>query len=305
MGEKSKRTGDIGEDIVQNFLNIVGWKNPMSNFDIISSNPEKHGKKSNGIDFYFSYRSPMLANTLDNIIISSKFSGEDYKLSDLVKTFKEHYIDLACAIESFKFSDIRNNTVNSQQKIVNTYDKGVLFWFNNVQESNEDLFLRLQTIDVPKGYNHDGIYLVDNKRMDFIFDTMSFADRIFKNGKVEFVYFQTGQNSDNESLRNGSVMPVQYINSNIIPLRVENSDNSKEIVILICSIDLFNENDVQKLMGLVKNISNNFHSKAIIAFPDYNELKHAQIVELKKQQFNDPSFTSTLSITNYNNLIRN
>ena len=183
MGEKSKRTGDIGENIVQNFLNTIGWKNPMANFDITSAFPEKHGKKTNGIDFYYSYRSPMIANTLDNVIISSKFSGEAYKLSDLVKTFKDYYTDLAMAIESFKHSDIRNNTINNQHKIDNTYDRGVLFWLNNVQENDEDLFLRLQSIDVPKGYNHDGIYLVDNKRIDFIFAAMSFADRVFKNGK--------------------------------------------------------------------------------------------------------------------------
>jgi len=304
MGEKSKRTGEIGEKIVENFLKVIGWENPMPRFDVVSSNPEKHGKNTNGIDFYFSYRSPMIANTLDNIVISSKFSGDEYNLSSLVKTFKEHYVDLATAIESFKFSDIRNNTVNSHHKIVNTYDKGVLFWINNIEENQEDLLLRLQSIDVPKGYNHDGIYLVDNKRMDFIFDAMNCANRIFKNGKVEFVYFQTGQNGDNESLRNGSVMPVQYINSNVIPLRIENLDNSKEIAILICSADPFSESDIDKFMGLIKNISNNFHSEAIIAFPDYTELQHAQTVNLKKQQFNDPSFTATLTIDNYNNLIR-
>lgn len=304
MGEKSKRTGEIGESIVENFLKVVGWKNPMSNFDIPSVYPDKHEKKTNGIDFYFSYRSPMIANTLDNIIISSKFSGEAYKLSDLIKTFKDYYVDLAMAIESFKYSDIRNNTINAQNKIENTYDKGVLFWINNVQDNDEDLILRLQSIDTPKGYNHDGIYLVDNKRMDFIFYSMEFADKIFKNGKVEFVYFQTGQNGDNESLRNGDIMPVQYINSNILPLRIENSENSKEIAIVICTNDAFSENDLEKLMGLIKNISNNFHSKAIIAFPDYNELNHAQIVELKKQQFNDSSFTSNLVIENYNNPIR-
>lgn len=304
MGEKSKRTGEIGESIVQDFLSVIGWKNPMPRFDIDSAFPEKHQKKTNGIDFYFGYRSPMIANTLDNIVISSKFSGEAYKLSGLVNTFKDHYTDLAMAIESFKFSEIRNTAVNSYQKIENTYDKGVLFWINNVQDNQDDLFLRLQSIDLPKGYNHDGIYLVDNKRMDFVFDSMSYAEKVYKNGKVEFVYFQTGQNGDNESLRNGTIMPVQYINSNILPFRIENLDNNKEITIMISSIDAFNENDLDKLMGLIKNISNNFHSKAIIAFPDYNELQHGQVVELKKQQFNDPSFTSELSIINYFNPIR-
>lgn len=304
MGEKSKRTGEIGESIVQEFLKIIGWSNVMPKFDIPSAFPDKHGKKTNGIDFYFSYRSPMISNTLDNVIISSKFSGEAYKLTKLGKDFKEYFIDLAMAIESFKYSEIRTNTINSHQKIENTYDKGVLFWFNNVADNTDDLILRLQSSDIPKGFNHDGISLVDNKRMDFVFDVMSFADKVFKNGKVEFVYFQTGQNGDDESLKNGSIMPIQYINSNILPLRIENLDNLKEIAIIICTSDPFNENDLEKLMGLVKNISNNLHSKAIIAFNDYNVVQHAQLVELKKQQFNDPSFTSNLEVSNYNNQIR-
>jgi hypothetical protein len=29
MGEFSKRTGDVGEDIVVDFLDLIGWNNPI------------------------------------------------------------------------------------------------------------------------------------------------------------------------------------------------------------------------------------------------------------------------------------
>ena len=48
MGEFSKRIGDVGEDIVLDFLALIGWINPVRNFDIQSIDPEKHEKYSHG-----------------------------------------------------------------------------------------------------------------------------------------------------------------------------------------------------------------------------------------------------------------
>lgn len=44
MGEYAKRIGEVGENVVVDFLNIIGWKNPQRNVDILSTNPEEHGK---------------------------------------------------------------------------------------------------------------------------------------------------------------------------------------------------------------------------------------------------------------------
>jgi hypothetical protein len=46
MGEFSKRIGENGEEIVIKFLTLIGWHDPVRNFDIPSIDPEKHGKKN-------------------------------------------------------------------------------------------------------------------------------------------------------------------------------------------------------------------------------------------------------------------
>ena len=93
MGEFSKRIGELGEEIVVNFLDLIGWHQPSRNFDIPSIDPDKHGKNTHGIDAYFHYQSPMISRTLENILISVKYSKDKYPNTPVEK-FKSHYKDL-------------------------------------------------------------------------------------------------------------------------------------------------------------------------------------------------------------------
>jgi len=302
MGEYSKRIGEIGEQIVNDFLILIGWNNIQRNFDIPSVNPDKHGKNSHGIDGYFHYKSPVISNTLENILISSKFSNEKYK-NDPVKTFKEYYTDLAIAIESFKKSELRNKTMNHHNAIDTAFDRGLLFWLNNDSEDNADLLLKLQRIEIPKGFNHDGIILMDNKRVEFLYDAITYVR--FKNpdASVEFSYYNTGLNSDDQQAKNGPLMPVQYLTSQVLPFRVQKSNNQTALV--ICCRENFDQDELIKLMGLAKNIGTNLQTNTIIAFPDYNRTNHEQIVSNVIQAFDEPSFTNHLSIENFNLNFRN
>jgi len=301
MGEFSKRVGEIGEKIVTDFLNLIGWTNLQQNFDIPSINPEKHTKASHGIDAYFHYKSPLITNTLENIIISSKYSTKKYSNSPVAK-FKEYYIDLASAIESFKKSGIRNTTLNEHNKIESTFDRGLLFWINNDADDDCDLIQKLSRLELPKDYYHDGIIIIDNKRIEFLFDSITFVKNKFRHSDVQFTYFNTGLNSDDESSKNGNILPVQYLTSNIIPFRVQ--DKSNLITFILCTKENFDEAELLKLMGLAKNIGTNLQVKTIILFPDYNELEHGQLVNNKKQIFDDSTFTNNLTVESFKINIR-
>jgi hypothetical protein len=300
MGEFQKRIGEIGEEIVIDFLSLIGWANPQRNFDIPSVNPEKHQKKNHGIDGYFHYISPMITNTIENILISSKYSKDSYP-NNPVTIFKGHYWDLAIAIESFKKSELRNSTLNGHNRIESTFDRGIIFWLNNSEE-DVDLVSKLVRIETPKDVIHDGIYLVDNKRIEFIFDSIQFVKSKFVGLPIEFTYFNTGLNSDDTQLKNGSILPVQYINASILPLRVQ--DKNGEITFILTTTEKFQQEELTKLMGLAKSIGTNMQSNTFICFPDFNKLNHEQIVENTKQIFDDSSFTNRLSIYNFNSNFR-
>ncbi|GAI99320.1 unnamed protein product, partial [marine sediment metagenome] len=158
-------------------------------------------------------------------------------------------------------------------------------------------------IEVPKDFYHDGIFLVDNKKIEFFFYAIEFVKRKYPNKLIEFVYFQTGFNSDDSAPRNGSIMPVQYLSSNILPLKVQ-TDIDKNTLIL-CAKDNFEQNELIKLIGIAKNIGANLQSNTIIAFPDYNRLHHEHLVINAKQIFEEASFTNALTVENFNPNFRN
>ncbi len=302
MGEFSKRIGEIGEDIVADFLELIGWSQPLRNIDITSIDPEKHDKKSHGIDAFFHYRSPMIARSLENVLISVKYSKNKYPNTPVTK-FKEYYKDLAMAIESFKKSDLRFTTNSEHQDIQDVFDRGVIFWLNNVDEDSTGILQKLQKLEAPKDFAHDGIFLVDNEKIEFFFQSIEFVKRKYPTGKVQFTYFNSGYNGDDLVIKNGSIMPIQYLASNILPLKIELNNN--ENILILCSKEKFEREELIKLIGLAKNITANFQASTIITFPDYNRLQHEQIVVASKQSFEDKSFTASLSVENYISNFRN
>jgi hypothetical protein len=299
MGEYSKRVGEVGENVVAEFLKLIGWENPLKNDDIESIDTDFR-KRTNGIDGYFHYINPMVSNTIENVIYSSKYSTDPYPLSQVVTQFKERYLELAKAIESFKKSELKQYTINLHQNIDTHFDRGILFWLNNSRQGENDLINRLSKIELNTGVNHDGIFLVDNKRIEFIYDSISYVQLKYRQHDIDFVYFNNGLNNDDRNPRNGKILPVQYINTSILPLR---ASKGNETTIIISSIANFDKDDLMKYMGIAKNIGCNAQGATLICFPDYSETEHLPTVNNIKQIFNDSSFTSQLEVVNYNNSI--
>jgi len=304
-GEKSKRIGEIGESTAFDFLNLIGWSNVIKNFDIDCVNKEKHNSKmgTHGIDGYFHYESPMISNTLENILISVKFSSKEYENS-IVLPFKKDFKALTSAIECFKNSSIRNQTNNSYSNIDAVFDRGVLFKINNVDDSESNIINKLINIEVPTDNKHDGVILIDNHRINFLSNCISYVKTRYDkdDDEVRFFYFNTGLNNNNESIRKGTILPYQYLSSDIIPFRVQNKN---EVIFILCYKGAFSEEGFLKLVGIAKNSGSNLQSKIIIAFPDYNELSHELAVANVKQSFKEEkNFADTIEVISYNRTFR-
>lgn len=297
MGEYSKRVGEVGESVVAEFLELIGWHQPMRNIDIESIDLEFR-KRSNGLDGYFHYVNPMISNTIENVLYSCKYSGEPYPTSQLVKMFKEYYFELSKVIESFKKSQLKQSTLSLHDNIDSSFDRGILFWLNNSGQDDNDLLSKLSRIELTPETNHDGIFLVDNSRIEFIYDSINFALLNYRDYDVDFMYFNNGLNNAECNLRNGKIMPIQYINSSVLPLR---ANKGTETIIMIFTIDKFSSDELAKYMGIAKNIGCNAQGKTLIGFPDYLETKHLPDVNRIKNSLKDPSFTSNLLVVNYNN----
>ena len=115
MGEWSKKIGEYGENLVEKILSVVGWTDLQKGIEIKCSNEEHtntKGKplKTHGIDFLYSYLSPLVDGQLNNVIISSKFQAKKYPNNPTTK-FKDFMKDLIHTIDCFDNSTQKENVI--------------------------------------------------------------------------------------------------------------------------------------------------------------------------------------------------
>ncbi len=308
MGEWSKKIGEYGENVVKTFFSVIGWNDLATGVTLPCISNGKHlnekgnPKETHGIDFLFSYINPLVSGQLNNVLISSKYKTEKYPNS-ATKLFKEFIDDLITTTECYNYSQIKESSSSAfQYSTVN--DVGVLFWLNNNPDSTDDLISVVASSRIIDTHSNNAIYIMDNKRVGFILEVMKFVKTKSEKFYHFFYYPNTGQNINPLHRENvGKILPVEYLNSTIIPIRLVNKDNPKEICLLLATVDNFEEEDLMRLIGLAKDITTELVGQIIIAFPDYDEPNHSQIVALTKQKFQANEFTKTVSVINFLNPI--
>lgn len=299
MGENSKKIGEHGESYVEKFLNAVGWNNLKKGIELKCSNESHVNKKGNhsrthGIDFQYSYINPLVDGQLNNVIVSVK--NQDYPNNPSQK-FREFMKELIAMLDCFDCSEEKQK-VTSGFHCNSINDIGVLFWIEKDESSCSDLIKSVSSVRLDEIKNNV-IYVVDSKRAKFILEVMRFV-KTKNDYSYSFYYPLTGRNLNPQSRNNiGEMLPVEYLNSSIIPIKLEKKDNNKEISLLLATIDNFEADDFMRLMGLAKDISTNLVGEVIIAFPNYDQLKHNNVVNELKQRFQDAEFTKTVSVINY------
>ncbi|WP_309607471.1 hypothetical protein [Flavobacterium sp.] len=305
MGEKSKLIGEYGEKSVENFLKLIGWGEPPkgNNFKCTNeahiSRKTKKQKQTHGIDFFYAYKSPLVDSVLKKVNISVKYSNEIYPNSPNSK-FKEHFEDLVTAIECFKFAPESKEIIKSIKGYSNSEDIGVLFWLTNNSDSYNDLIPKLSGINLTTEFNYNSLYIVDNKRIDFIYLSLKYAISKFTNSDINFFYPDTGKNIIPTTKKNfGKILPVEFLNTSILPLRIED-EFSKQTTLALFTIDPFDGDDLKRLISLSQELSKSWPSKILICFPDYNEVNHSREVRIAKNNFEDAKFTNNISVESFN-----
>ena len=309
MGEWSRRIGEAGENLVAEYFKLIGWADAQKDIEMPCVKPEKHTQSStprrtHGIDFLFSYVSPLADGTLNNIVASVKFTTQSYPERPSVK-FKEYFGELAETLECFKNSAERRAASAGRMGINRVQDIGVLFWLNSAKNSEDDIVSRVARAPISDAFVYDSIYIVDNKRVAFVYDALQYAMRLYKTSEIEFFYFDTGKNINPlVGSKNGPILPVEFINANVLPLRIAVS-KTEAIVLMLFLIDEFSEENLRRLIGLAQKLSGNWASKTILCFPDFFPLQHENIVQRVKASFSDKKTTRNLEVSSYSSDFRN
>ncbi len=309
MGEKSKKRGEFGEKVVEELLALIGWKPFIMGRDIECINPIEHSistkeRKDHGVDFTYQYDCPFFSNRQQFVLISAKYT--DNYPSNPNSTFKSHIKDIAFALECFKKSSLRN-----ELKIFGKDDEytGVIFWLDNGKKGQfDDVIEKLANLKIDNNLELlNSIYLVDNKRAKFLYDTMNFAKSYFKKNeedRIEFLIPNTGYNSTLETRKTSNiVLPVQYINSSILPLKIFQSKETEILVLNV--IDNFEKEYLQRLISLAQKLTEGWGSKIYILFPEFNKDKYGESVDGIKSKFIDKTFVCKIEVDTFNKDFRN
>jgi hypothetical protein len=308
MGEWSKKIGEYGENVIEDFLSIVGWNDLVKGKELHCINPvhlnqKGNSKQTHGIDYLYSYMNPLISGQLNNVIVSCKYKTEKYP-NNPTSLFKNFMEDLITTMECFEGSEYMTSIASGYScSVINNV--GVLFWLNNQGESDDDLISKVSSSRIMDAEVNGVVYIVDNKRVAFILEVMKYIKTLSDQYEYSFYYPITGQNINPLNRENvGKFLPVEYLNSSIIPIKLVNKDNSKQTCLFLAASDNFEGSDLLRLIGLSKDITGDLIGQVKIAFPDYNKLTHLELVNLVKQKFQSAEFTKIVEVINYNNPLK-
>ncbi|UUW09783.1 hypothetical protein NLG42_03050 [Flavobacterium plurextorum] len=311
MGEWSKSVGEKGEKIVDYFFrDILGYGNVLHGESITCNKPVKHKDKkaqgnrtTHGIDAFVSMVSPMEDQTLDVGVISSKFTSKPYPNSPKA-TFKEHFIDLAHTLECFKNSKLSADTNFGFSNVNKTEVVGILVWASNKSDESKNIISEISNIQIDNDLLFDKIVVLDNNRLSFFVDTIQNAKKEFGKENLKFVYHNTGLNNINlQSQSFGDFLPLQYLFSDIIPVRIEKDG---KVELLIFSKDEFSSSNFTKLLDFAKGFDHlGSTSATVLSFPDFNDLEHSPIVKKELARFGNYIHEKNLFLKKHTEDFRN
>ena len=302
MGEVSKTSGELGEDYVHDFLNLIGWTTSQENETIKCHESDKHnttkaikGKQTHGIDELFIYESPMDIGTMIHSVISVKHTIKEYPPVPNGK-FKEFFNDLAYTIECYENSDLidlqRENQSLDNEEII-----GVLFWLSSPSDDNHSIISKVNTSILKDDLLYKRIHIIDNDRISFLRKSIDLVEEKFKGFEREFYYIDTPNNLDDSNKKySGKILPVEMLSSDIQIFRLQ---KDKQIIVALVSKDKYCKDSLKRILGLAHRISNNLTSNIQIFFPSLNHKMYKSEITSVKSIFKDKLFINTTEVYGY------
>ncbi len=272
-GELSRRIGEIGERLAQDFIKKLHWIPAEENIDIKCEYCTEHQKKedtnrtSHGIDFIVAYDCPLVPNTRRNILISMKNSMQEKTKGEVTKV-KDDLKELGWAMECYKRSSLKSD-INRYSNASNVEDVGILIKINKDKDASESFLKNLTNKNRMETSQDKEIHFIENKRFDHVDLALSYL--AFKRYKGVLNYFYPMNNqayaADVAEIE-GLLIPVQHLIASPLTFKYTEGDLKEFIVI---SSSEFDVGTLERLIGLANGCSQGWAGKITIIFPDLTE----------------------------------
>lgn len=311
MGEWSKSIGEKGEKIVKFiFEEILNYNSLQENNSIDCIKGLKHkdssaksNKSTHGIDGLVTYKSPVEDYTLDIGVISSKYVGDDYPKYPST-LFKSHIKDLAFSLECFNKSKLKSNLNQNFTEVNKTEIFGILVWLSNKSALDFDLTSKVANIQIDGELIFDKIIFLDNNKVNFIYESIFRVKEVYNSDNVDFVYHNSGLNFTSIQEKSfGKIFPLNYLYSDIIPLRIF---NDKNVQLRIYINDDFSENQFSQILNFAKTFDHlNTVDEVVLLFKSYDYLINENQIKQVLSNFPTYNLTENLFVKKFPSDFRN
>jgi len=297
MGEKSKKSGEYGENVVKRLFALIGWTNMIEGEDITCHKNKLHAHKkdservTHGLDFIFNYESPLTVGKQECNIISSKYND---KYESVNSKFKDHLKDISYAMECFPYSEYYTTNVNTRIEVKNI--NGIIVWLSREDDFKKSLYEEVLNFRNSENLTYKPVMLIDNLRASFLYSIAIDLNKVgYQN--ASFIYQSTGSNITTIARKSdGSILPVESLTSSMQFIKVSNTN---EEILMIYSLFSFDENALLRIIGLARDLTEQWASKIIIKFPNYDDFNHANSVRVAKSKYEERKLVDKISVKKF------
>lgn len=291
-GEDSKRSGEIGEKLAKAFLDLIGWGTSLQSVSI-HCNDQNHKtasdnqRRSHGNDLVFIYNNPFYDSRTDIVHISVKnnLNGYAEKESDLKGDFKNHLEEANEIISCAQYDSGLLGLLSKHKSRKHKEHSGLLIWTSSEKETaDKDILSIIKNVKSLDEKCSKNVYMVDGARYNFILTAITHIKAESGIEQFDFFYPETGGLVNRLDERHGSVLPLELIVSDVIPVKARALE--KEILYLYVN-QSFEQDCYRRVLSLALGFAGAWPHEIRIGFPDYNAAHHANDVVASELPFVD------------------
>lgn len=285
-GEDSKNSGETGEKMAHQLLQLMGWGSLPKGIKVQCMYPEEHDQKTHGEDRVFSYNSPFQEDSTEVVHISVKHNKDGYpkKPDSFRKQLKEHLEQLAAIVQCGQFDPTVKELIAAVKPRQRIRHVGLLIWLHsNTQTMDADRRLDVSQMQIPSVLKDFPALFIDSGRASFI-HTVLLHFKAAGFGDPTFYYPRLGSIPSANPVRYGSVLPVELVVSDIIPIKAINNNRQRLYLYLR---EKFSATALRKAYSLARSFGDAWveDSEIYIGFLDYAEGTHNNEKEIALAAF--------------------
>lgn len=249
--------------LTSKILELIGWRQFGENEQVTWFDRDTGEEFERTVNFVGDFDNELKSGTHDNILIRA-IDTPEYPDSP-TKVMRQVYEESTPIQEKLEEANMF-----PIKKDKTTTSNNLTFWYSNGLE-DEDRYYVTDLFDGEYGYTYmdsdSNYFFIDNAKANFLLSSIVTARLYRPELPVKFLYPITQSNMTEDKIgKRGLKLPVQYINSSVLPIIQE--DSNRISVLLFCS-DSYSPDALRKLIWLIINLTSGFGNEYIIYFPDF------------------------------------